>query len=129
MEDAGDVAFTKETTGGCSTEWHHPLSGCVCDCSWLGWLVRVLCGSGQPQHTAQIMHLLTAKCSLHHPTHLYSITAILTAVRDYVKGADKAAPWSTKSAADLRLLCPAGGCATIDKFDRCVAVGGMGGWG
>ncbi|KAI7836214.1 hypothetical protein COHA_009895 [Chlorella ohadii] len=29
------------------------------------------------------------------------------------------APWATKKKDDLRLLCPSGGCATVDQYERC----------
>ena len=42
-----------------------------------------------------------------------------TTPRDFSLGGAKAKAWATKAAADLRLLCPAGGCATVDMYDSC----------
>lgn len=39
--------------------------------------------------------------------------------RDFAKGGPKAEAWSTLAASDLRLLCPAGGCAAINMYDSC----------
>ncbi|KAL4428192.1 hypothetical protein ABPG75_002281 [Micractinium tetrahymenae] len=40
-------------------------------------------------------------------------------VLEYAQDGTEAQPWSTKSKADLMLLCPSGGCATVDQFENC----------
>lgn len=38
---------------------------------------------------------------------------------DYAANGPKAQAWSSKAPADLRLLCPAGGCAAVDSYESC----------
>ncbi|KAI8467189.1 MAG: hypothetical protein J3K34DRAFT_523936 [Monoraphidium minutum] len=107
------------TRGG--SPWAGLCSGCQGDCAeegaygdYPGALRCLMSGGGD---VAFVKETTGKRCLMSGSGDVAFVKE--TTVRDYARGGPKAAPWSTKAAAELRLLCPAGGCATIDMFDSC----------